>query len=216
DGGTALKVRYEGFEQGSRRVVRQIPLGESGDEYTLQFDVRFDDDFQFVRGGKLHGLGPSRPIAGGNDMRPDGWSARANFASGGETRTYLYNQDQPGRFGTGKRNPDFTFTPGQYHAISFHVKVNDPEEANGFAHIYVDGELIIPHDEVRFRGEDGDNTLIDRVLFSTFHGGSSPVWAPVDEDGEFTTVFAWYDNFAVYRGKQIRQKPGDDRPEKSE
>lgn len=216
DGGTALKVRYIGFEQGSRRVVRQMPLGERGEEYTLVFDVRFDEDFQFVRGGKLHGLGPARPIAGGRDMRPDGWSARANFAAGGEARTYLYNQDQPGTWGTSKGNRDFAFTPGRYHAISFHVKLNDPEEANGFAHIYVDGELVVPHNDVRFRGEDGDHTLIDRALFSTFHGGSSPTWAPVDEDGEFTTVYAWFDNLAVYRGKFVRDEPGDDRVKQDE
>lgn len=208
NGSTALRVTYEGFEQGSRRVVRQVPLGERGGEYTLQFDVKFSEDFQFVRGGKLHGLGPSRPITGGHPVRPDGWSARATFAADGEVRTYLYNQDQPGQWGTSQRNRDFHFKRGEYQSVSFHMKINDPEEANGHAHIYVDGELIIRHDNVRFRGEDGDHTLIDRMLFSTFHGGSSPVWAPVDEDGEYTTVYAWFDNFAVWRGKEIRTAPG--------
>lgn len=209
NGSTALKATYVGYEQGSRRIVARYPLGEAGDEYTLVYDVRFDDDFQFVRGGKLHGLGPLSPITGGHPIRPDGWSARVNFGENGRVRTYLYNQDQPGQWGTSVGGGDFRFEPGKYHAVSFHVKLNDPEEANGFAHIYVDGERIVTHDNVRFRGEDGEHTLIDKVLFSTFHGGSSPRWAPVDEDGEYTTVYAWFDNFAVYRGKFVREKAGE-------
>jgi len=207
NGGTALKVTYEGFEQGSRRVVRRIPLGESGPEYSLVFDVKFDDDFQFVRGGKLHGFGPAQHITGGNAVVPSGWSARANFFAEGVLGTYLYNQDQPGQWGTVRRSEAPVFTPGQYHSVSLHVKINDPEEANGFGHIYVDGERVVQHDNVRFRGEDGDHTLISQFLFSTFHGGSSETWAPVDEEGNFTTVYAWFDNLAVYRGKHVRESP---------
>lgn len=209
DGGTALRATYVGNEQGSARIVRQYPLPESGVEYTLVYDVRFGEDFQFVRGGKLHGLGPSRPITGGRPMSAEGWSARVVFGREGTARTYLYNQDQPGTYGTSVTSEEFRFERGRYHAVSFHVKLNDPEEANGHAHIYVDGERVVAHDNVRFRGEDGDHTLIDRVLFSTFHGGSSPEWAPKDEDGDYTTVHADFDNFAVYRGRYVREGAGE-------
>lgn len=208
DGGSALRVAYEGYDRGSRRVVRQIPLGERGDEYTLVYDVRFDEDFQFVRGGKLHGLGPSSPITGGNPVRPDGWSARVTFAAGGQLRTYIYNQDQPGQWGTSANSGDFRLEKGRYYSISFHVKLNGPEEADGFAHVYVDGERVIEHDNLRFRGEGGGHTLVDRMLFSTFHGGSSPAWAPVDDEGGYVTVHACFDNFAVHRGKHVRSRPG--------
>ena len=89
------------------------------------------------------------------------------------------------------------------------MKLNDPEEANGFAHIYVDGERVVSHDDVKFRGEKGDHTLIDRVLFSTFHGGSNPDWAPKTEDGEYATVRATFDNFSVHRGGFIRKAAGE-------
>lgn len=210
DGGTALRVAYEGYERGSRRVVRQIPLGERGDEYTLVYDVRFGEDFQFVRGGKLHGLGPSSPITGGNPVRPGGWSARVTFAAGGRLRTYIYNQDQPGQWGTSATSGDFRLEKGRYYSISFHVKLNEPGEANGFAHVYVDGERVIEHEALRYRGEEGGHTLMDRMLFSTFHGGSSPAWAPVEEEGGYVTVHACFDNFAVHRGKHIRSRDGRD------
>lgn len=55
NGSQALKVTYEGGERGSERVTARLKLGERGPEYTLNYDVKFDEDFQFVKGGKLHG-----------------------------------------------------------------------------------------------------------------------------------------------------------------
>lgn len=209
DGSTGLRAKYVGEERGSDRIVRRLPLDGELDEATLLYDVRFEEDFQFVRGGKLHGLGPVRPITGGNPIRPDGWSARVTFGPEGRVRTYIYHQDQPGTYGTTRSAADFRFEKGRYHAVSLHVRVNDPDEANGFAHIYVDGELVVEHDELRLRGEGGDDTLINRFLFSTFHGGSSPQWAPTDEEGEYVNVHATFDNFAVFPGKKVRPQPGE-------
>lgn len=204
-GSNALRATYRGGEMGSERIVVRFPLGERGPEYTLSYDVRFAPDFRFVRGGKLHGLGPDRPITGGNPMRPDGWSARLTFGREGRVSTYLYVQNKTGRFGHVDRNPDFRFEPGRYHSVSIHVRLNDPANAaNGFAHIYVDGEPIIGSEGMQFRADDGPETLISQFLFSTFHGGNAPEWAPRDADGNVLTVHAWFDNLAIHRGLHIR------------
>jgi hypothetical protein len=58
---------------------------------------------------------------------------------------------------------------------------------------------------IQFRGVAGDSTLISKLLFSTFHGGNTENYAPKDEEGNFTTVYAYFDNFAVYRGEYIRK-----------
>ncbi len=209
DGGTAALFTYVGSDVGSDRIVRRITLDERGTEYTLSYDVRFDEDFQFVRGGKLHGLGPDRVISGGQERRPDGWSARVNFAGGGGVRTYIYEQDGETQWGVGRSSSGFTFERGRYHAVSLHLKLNDPpEEANGFAHVHVDGEQVISHDDLRLRGEAGEHTHISQFLISTFHGGSSPEWAPMDEDGEYVDVYAWLDNIEVHRGRYVRAEPG--------
>jgi hypothetical protein len=104
-GGNALRAIYQGYEQGSRRMVVRVPLPEAGEEMTLCYDVRFPEGFQFVRGGKLHGLGPQRPVSGGNEMVPEGWSARVNFGQNGMIRTYLYVQNKSGRYGQSRGNP---------------------------------------------------------------------------------------------------------------
>ncbi len=57
----ALRVTYAGNAHGSERVVGVMPLPVPGIERTLAYDVRFDRDFQFVLGGKLHGLGIASP-----------------------------------------------------------------------------------------------------------------------------------------------------------
>lgn len=209
NGTTALRVDYVGYERGSKRLVRNVPLGERLTEATLCYDVLFDEDFQFVRGGKLHGLGPLNPVAGGNPREPHRWSARINFSGDGGVRTYLYDQSDGSRWGR-STEPEtaFRFERDQYYAVSLHMRVNTPGETDGFARIYVDGERVVNHDGVAFRGVYGEDTLIHSFLFSTFHGGSSSEWAPRDQEGNFATVHAYFDNMAVYRGRMIRTRPG--------
>lgn len=208
-GGTALLATYVGSDVGSDRIVRRVSLPERGLDYTLNYDVRFADDFQFVGGGKLHGLGPERSITGGNERQPWGWSARVNFGRNENLRTYIYEQDGETQWGVGRNSQGLQFERGRYYAVSFHVRLNDPpEEANGHANVYVDGERVVTHENLRLRGEDGEHTLISTLLISTFHGGSSPQWAPTDEEGNYVNVHAWFDNFAVHRGRHVRPEPG--------
>ena len=208
DDGNALEVTYEGNDGGSTGIVRMHPLDTRMSEATLCYDVKFPEDFQFVRGGKLHGLAPADRVTGGADRRPDGWSARVNFTGNDSVRTYVYDQSEGSTYGVSQSpDNDFTFTRDQYHAISLHITLNDPDEANGSVHIYVDGERVVTHDGLRIRGVDSEETLIQSVHVSTFHGGSGPSWAPVDQDGDYTTVYAYFDNFAVYEGKAVREAP---------
>lgn len=206
----ALKTTYAGYERGSKRVTARYRMGERGLEYTLNYDVKFDADFQFVKGGKLHGLGPDVPITGGKTMEPEGWSARVTFKEEGTVKSYVYCQNKDRQYGVSVYAPDFNFEKDRYYAISLHVKLNeDPTEDEGFAHVYIDGKSFIQHDDVQFRADDGEASLISTFLFSTFHGGHEPHWAPRDSQGNYTDVHAYFDNIAVYRGKRVRSKLGE-------
>tara|TARA_B100000809_G_scaffold19840_2_gene17458 strand:+ start:4627 stop:5541 length:915 start_codon:yes stop_codon:yes gene_type:complete len=209
NGSTGLRAQYQGFHRGSERITARIPLGESGDEYSLNYDVRFESGFQFVKSGKLHGLGPAKPITGGKAMQPAGWSARATFKEKGNLTTYVYHQDKPREYGAhGKVVAPFSFSHQRFYAVSLHVKINShAETADGFVHLYVDGVLIERLDNIRLHA-DKENAAISQMLFSTFHGGSSPKYAPRDENGNYTSVYATFDNFSVYRNKRIRLAPG--------
>lgn len=207
-GGRAVLAEYVGYDQGSERIGVTIPLGRGVLEATLCFDVRFAEGFQFVQGGKLNGLGPAAPITGGNPMRPEGWSARMMWGRGGTLQTYLYCQNKEGQYGQSESSRSFRFTPGRYHSVTLHVKLNDPpDQANGFAHVYVDGTLEARHEGVQFRADDGRKTLIQNFMFSSFHGGHTPEWAPKTPDGKYSTETAWFDNLAVYPGPYVRPAP---------
>lgn len=202
-GSKGLRVTYEGFDRGSKRVVIRDKLPGSYDLATLSFYVQFDKDFQWVGGGKLHGLGPSKPITGGGKMEPNGWSSRIMWKSEGMLRSYLYAQNKPGEWGWSISSPDPIFQKGTWHAVSIITKLNTPEIADGAQYVFIDGKLIIQHEGVIFRGNGGENTKIRQLLFSTFHGGNKPKWAPKNEDGSYATVYANFDNITVHEGKFI-------------
>lgn len=197
EGSQGVRVDYEGYERGSRRVVVS-PLIEPAQQYAFSFWVRFCEGFDFARGGKLHGLGPANPITGGNAITPQGWSARLMFRRDGGLQTYIYHQDMQGRFGDTYTANGFTFVPGQYHHVEMQVSLNEPAtESNGRVTVSVDGERLIEHTGLRFRAETTEASQIQRLLFSTFHGGSSPEWAPRNEDGSYKTDCAYFDTIAL-------------------
>jgi N-sulfoglucosamine sulfohydrolase len=210
NGSTGLRAEYTGYEKGSERIVRHVFLPQPGLEFSLNYDVLFDKDFQFVRGGKLLGLGPKKHITGGRPIVPEGWSARVTFKDGGAVKLYTYHQDMQGQYGDrGAIQASFKFEKERYYSVSLHVRVNDPPEvSNGFSRLYVDGVLIEQHEDLRLRGNDGEASMINKFMFSSFHGGHRPNNAPRDEDGNYKTVHATFDNISVYEGEHIRTKVG--------
>ena len=209
-GGRALRTTYVGGPTGSGVMALSIPLGEAGDDYTLNYDVRFDRDFQFVLGGKMHGLGPRRPVTGGDPLTPDGWSARVMWREHGRPVTYTYYQDQRDKYGDdGRAVRPFTFALDHYYAVSLHVRLNDsPTKANGLVRLYIDGQLVSAEEGLRLRAVTTPDSRISNFLFSTFHGGHDPSWAPRNAAGGYADVHAYYDKIAIYRGERIRNAPG--------
>lgn len=207
DGSAGIRVKYEGFDRGSQRVVVRYPLTTPVEAATLSFDVLFEQDFQWVRGGKLHGLGPTRPITGGKIRVPDGWSARATFKADGHIATYLYDQNTTKKYGVGATSDAPVFNRDQWHHVTLQVQLNTPSNADGLSRVFVDGALAVETKGVTFRGTGEPDTAITQILFSTFHGGSSPRYTPIDEHGKPTTVHARFDNFVVTAGMVAPSKP---------
>ena len=206
----ALRATYCGYPRGSQRILTRFKLPRKLDEATLVFDVKFDKAFQFLKGGKLHGLGPDKAITGGKKMQPDGWSARAMWRPKG-LGSYVYCQNKEGKHGQGPDDiNEHEFKTGRYYSLSYHVRLNDPvDEANGFIRIYIDGKLVSEDRDIMFRSIDNEQSKITTLMFSTFHGGQDPSWAPKDENGDYTEVYSYFDNFAVYEGLHIRRTPGE-------
>nr|GGH98819.1 hypothetical protein GCM10011355_23310 [Aquisalinus luteolus] len=201
DGGTVIAARYVGNEEGSERIVVRHDLPVSGTDFTLRYDVWLPENFQFVRGGKMHGLGPADPVTGGDPIRPDGWSARVMWRTGGAPVNYVYYQGMSGEFGDdGRAVSRARFTPGAWHRVALHVVLNTPDGRPGSSRVYLNGELVNVMENLTYRTEFNRETDISQLLFSTFFGGNDPSWAPKDGQGNYVTLTAHYDNIAVHPG----------------
>ncbi len=187
-----------------KRVAKHIPLSKSVVEATLNYSVKFGEDFQFRKGGKLLGLGPINVITNGEKSNPNGWSVRAMFKPKGKAGLYTYHQNRLGKYGDTEISSTPVFTPGKYSNVSLYVKVNTPaKDSNGILELWVDGKRVSYRNNIQFRAEEGENTLINTFVFQTFHGGSTRSYAPRDSKGNFVTNYAWFDNIEIYEGKHI-------------
>lgn len=210
-GTNSMRVAYVGYESGSRRVIYNHTI-PSAQVYSLGFDVLFHPDFDFARGGKMHGFFPTNAVAGGNTVGDDEWSVRVMWHNEGYVQTYVYHQDMGGTYGSAKRHSTFQFQKGRWYSVTLIVKVNDFGLYNGYAQIWVDGNLMVDHTNLRLRNVNTTASLISQVTFNTFHGGSDTSWAPLDANGNITTVYAYYDNFSVVPGEWVKPVYGSTTP----
>ncbi len=190
--GKCVRVAYEPDPRGSPRITRNISL-PPGTEYTLTYRLLFEEGFQFVKGGKLPGLGPKEPTTGCTDSVPDGWSSRLMWRREGRAVIYLYHQEREERCGDDVEG-DGQFAVGTWHDVALHVRVNTPGERDGFAELFLNGASVSRREGVLFRGGAGEATEIGSLMFHTFFGGSDSSWSPTQ------TVFARYDDFTVAKG----------------
>ncbi|MEZ6067062.1 MAG: hypothetical protein R3B90_15485 [Planctomycetaceae bacterium] len=210
-GTRGLEATYLGQQDGSKRIIVTQPLLQSATECTLCYDVQFQPGFQFVNGGRLHGIGPDNRVAGEASNDPDAWCARVRFRGDGTLQTSLFHQDQRQTAGDrGVKVKDFPLLPGRFYAVSLHVKLNDPEEANGFTRLYVNGTLVEERTEIRFREVGGEKTEIRHLMFNTFHDGHTRESAPRNPDGSYRQCRAVFDNLAVYVGEHVRERAGEE------
>ncbi len=167
----------------------------------VRYDVMFEKQFGFARGGKLPGLFGGKGNTGGNKPTgKDGFSARMMWREDGRAVQYLYYPDQPGRYGhqipwmdtnTGEQ---IHFIPGTWHTVVHQVTINTPGKQDGKLRAFFDNQLVLKLDDLRFR--DTSNFSIDGFIFSTFFGGGDTSWQSTKNE----TVY--FDNFQI---KEISQ-----------
>lgn len=145
----------------------------------LRYEVRFDEQFDFVKGGKLPGLcGGPKTITGGDAVNGlDGFSARVMWRKDGRGQAYVYHMHQPSKYGDEFDFPDdFRFTPGKATTIRIQVEMNAAGKKNGQLRVWAGERLMVEKTDLQWR--KGTTYGVDSVLFNTFHGGSDASWAP--------------------------------------
>ncbi len=189
--GRSLRLKYPAGTYGSadQAIQSKIGLARNYEELYVSYRVRFADDFDFVRGGKLPGLSGGVGNWGGN--RPDGsdgWSGRMMWRPGGEAVQYVYHPDQPGIYGE-----DFPwnrrFEPGRWHTVEHRFVMNTPGRNDGVVQAWFDGTEALYVNDLRFR--DVASFGISDFLISTFFGGGDDTWAPTKDE------YISFDDFVV-------------------
>lgn len=189
------------------------------DEIEVNYEVKFDETFQSVLGGKLPGLFLSegtdkkymREASGGKRNNSTAslrivW--RKDFA--GEAYVYLPNNQtseyydipnlvQNDAFGDSLWRGLFQFQPNTWNKIMFRVKLNTFDK-NGEPNSNGVLEMCINEDKQQFNNliwRTNPNTQITAILFSTFFGGSTIKYAtPVD-------TWAYFKDFRVSIDKNV-------------
>jgi len=194
DSGRGLRVTYPaGAIGGSSAVGGEWYFQQATKEKWLSYSVEFDNDFEFVLGGKLPGLGggstPSGGVGGGCGVGgTGGYSMRLQWGGGtGEPNMigYLYYQGQNATFG---EEIDLGFVPqqGVKYNVKIGVDIGTAGNNDGWYRIYINGALLAQANNINFicAGETWTNNAF---MFSTFYGGNTPNWAPNNDN---TLIFA--------------------------
>lgn len=141
----------------------------------LSYYVRFSQDFDFVKGGKLPGLFGGKGNNGGNTPDgSDGFSTRFMWRRNGAGEVYAYLPTSRKR-GTSIERGAWRFRPGVWHHLEQEIVLNQPQQQNGRIQVWLDGKRVIDENGLTFRTVD--TLKIEGIFFSTFFGGNDASWA---------------------------------------
>ncbi|WVN90900.1 uncharacterized protein L203_106145 [Cryptococcus depauperatus CBS 7841] len=199
DGSVALYASYPagtyglsvaGFSFYSQGAHSGVAV-DTAKEVMLSYSVFFEDDFDFVKGGKMPGLyggqslSQAKSCSGGRqEGRNSCFSARLMWRTNGagEIYDYLpvsYTGTDDG-YGESIERGAFSWATGKWQTVAIRVKLNDAGQANGEQEVVVDGESKIKITGVTFATEA--DTKIYGIMAQTFFGGHSEEWAsPKDQ-----------------------------------
>ena len=102
------------------------------------------------------------------------------------TKKGRWGDDFPLVYPSGKH---VVFEPGKWYQITERVRINSSaSKSDGEVEVWINGQHVLLEKGLRFT-TNGEK--INRLYFSTFHGGSGPDWAPIK------TSYIWFDDLVI-------------------
>jgi len=183
-------------------VFRDIPSIDEDyyQEAYLRYYVKFEKGFDFRKGGKLPGLmggGNSWKRSGGDQpIGNNGWTLRFMWVENGKLIVYAYvPKSQNGKWGEELWGQgiecDFSAEPGEWICIEQFVNVGTPDNDDGKLKVWINGVEKVSIHDLRFWDVENNDGRIGGFYFSTFHGGNTKDWSPLNDS------FAQFDGFVV-------------------
>ena len=174
----------EGVPRGGLGFYTAEKAFAGSDRACLRYRVRFEEGFDFVKGGKLPGLyGGEAPSGGEEATGENGFSLRLMWREQGQGELYPYLVDLEGEsIGRGT----WHFPSGRWIEVEQEVILNAPDKNNGVARIWIDSWPVLERRDLTYRTTD--KVGIDGLMFSTFFGGTGEEWrTPHDQHADFAT-----------------------------
>jgi hypothetical protein len=187
-GGDRLKIDT------SERLRFYLPAGQLGtantgglikakvagkNEYTFEYEIRFDSGFPWSKGGKVAGMSGGKGYTGGEgDLARtlgDGWSVRMMWREGGRIIPYVYHAGmaEGELYGDTFGKTLGYFTDTKAHIIKYYIKLNTGANFDGILKIWMDGNEILNMNDICYRRDDSQ---IDTAHLAIFAGGSTEDW----------------------------------------
>ncbi|KAF8578466.1 polysaccharide lyase family 14 protein [Ramaria rubella] len=177
-------------------------------EIVVAYAVRFQEDFDFIKGGKLPGIFGGegdkafKCTGGRKEDRCSCFDLRLMWRPDGQGELYAYlpisesntrrllavpRSHQNVDFGFSVGRGSFKFQPGEWTTVAERVKLNRPGRDDGEIELWVDGVSVIKATGLILR--ETERSTFQGLHFQTFFGGSTPDWAsPKDQCALFANV----------------------------
>ena len=180
--GKALRIKVDaGGHYGASIMYRfKEQTGAEPEEIYFRYYLRFADDWNPQRGGKLPGISGTYNRAGWGG-RPsngrNGWSARGLFRGQADGKTpvgyYCYHADMKGRYGSGwtwEQQKRGYLANNRWYCIEQYARMNTPGKNDGILRAWIDGKPAFEKTDIRMR--DVDALKIEAVWLNIYLGGT--------------------------------------------
>jgi hypothetical protein len=200
DDSNVLRVKLMSGELSSNSGVIALTNIVDHTGYAVKFDVKFREDFDFGKGGKVGlGLGIGNVRTGLNRYTMDsndGGSARLMwYTSDGVTKfkPYVYSKDFTASEAGGS---EFPITQNQWYTVVIKVISNTVGQQNGQVYYGIKKRGAASFTPVLNRSDmvwstQDYNRKITRLMFDTFRGGNTDDWKVYSDE------YIYFDNLQL-------------------
>jgi len=159
-----------------------VPFEKETDKVSFTYQISFPPDFDWVKGGKLHGIYFHSTVSGGKKKKKGG-SIRLMWRKNGIIDVYVYHPQMKQKYGE-SHFLKTKFDAGKVHTVKIDVDLPSIK-------VQVDDEILELKRDFQ--------SLATGIFFSTFFGGHSKEWsAKKDEKITFQSMQYTIDGH-VYR-----------------
>lgn len=182
----SLRQKFEPSSNGSPRVLASINM-YGHRTYELTQSLFFEEGFDWggeVESGKIgFGLaGGSAPTGG--TLQKDGFTARLTWKGNGDGSAslgvYLYSSDRTQNLPYGDvlliEGRDIPI--GEWFKAKLVVTLNSSfGSSDGSLSLSMNDDVLIWNNNIQWQSQ-GHSLVVDKLLYSSFYGGSTSAWAP--------------------------------------